>query len=677
EVNIIPDSFFLKCSDPDSLLTTEIVQGGTGPITYAWSTGATTPDININTAGFYYVFATDSIGCDYSDVINVNYPLVADLQYTPFCENGDIVNFTDQSIAYTNSITDYSWNFGDPASGADNTSIAQNPSHEFTVEGDYTVTLQIEDDDGCISTTSTEVYNTAIDNFFEINPPEKELCLGELINATGPGGVHIDEHLWNFGDGQTRFGSSLNYQYQTPGNYDISLDVIYNSHPDASDACYANFNDGVEIFPLPEITIESSAERYCVGEEVSFSFTSSKPIQYATWTFTNLRSNEVDISNQLTTDYTFAKRANYNIKLEVIDNNGCSSQTSFNQFADRIVIPDFETELNICAKQFITLTEAFRDSLENITDYHWDFGDGYSEAGQMPISLTNHKFARGGSFPVTLNVSNSFSGCENSITKMVNILAPPQIDFSYDTICARSIMPFTNNTQPGDGEIESYQWIFPDGSTSSDLNTQHYFDESGSFPVSLISTSTLGCADTLTRQVYVKETPTAGIGLQEGFIEAFLPVQFFDDSQGDIVSYFWDFGDGAFSYSENPTHTYDAIERYRLSHAVVNTVGCSDTTTVDLDLNVYLELPNAFSPNNDGKNDELGLIQQGIKTLHEFKIFNRNGQIIFDATGNIEKRWEGSHNGQIQPAGVYVCYVKASGAYGKEFNFKQNITLLR
>jgi len=67
---------------------------------------------------------------------------------------GQTVNFTDQSVT---NIVSWSWDFGDPASGANNTSTSQNPSHQYTLGGIYTVVLIVTDANGCLDTVDYEV----------------------------------------------------------------------------------------------------------------------------------------------------------------------------------------------------------------------------------------------------------------------------------------------------------------------------------------------------------------------------------------------------------------------------------------------------------------------------------------------------------------------------------------
>ncbi|ELR72848.1 protease, putative [Fulvivirga imtechensis AK7] len=272
-VNIIPESFFLICSNPDSLLATEILEGGTGAISYYWNTGETTENITISEANTYVVTATDDIGCSYSDGIAVIYPLAAQFQYDPYCETGDIVKFHDTSVAHTNTITSYAWNFDDPGSGADNTSSIAEPAHHFSSERDYLVRLSIEDSDGCQNTFSWPVYNTSIDNQFEVLP-ENSICLGSGISGNGPNGAHINSYVWDFGDGSTDSVQHVYHNYTATGEYHIALQVIYNNNPLATSDCIVDFNEQIQVNARPTVSIVSSTNRFCQGEKTTFTFDS-------------------------------------------------------------------------------------------------------------------------------------------------------------------------------------------------------------------------------------------------------------------------------------------------------------------------------------------------------------------------------------------------------------------
>ena len=671
EVDIIQDDYYLICSKPDSLIQTTIVTGGTGDITYLWNTGEVTEDIVVATSGFYNVTAIDELGCSFQDYLSVTYPLRASFKYEPYCEEGDIVKFKNYSVSQTNVITDYEWNFGDPESG-DNTAATKDPSHEFSSENDYFVKLKVVDSDGCTDFISDYVFNTSLDDY-QMNLPD-EICEDIPLLIKSPTGPHIDYNFWNFGDFSGISAIDPYHTYTTGGQYTVNLEVVYNTNFRAEANCKAYFKDSIVVNDAPMISIEASKDRFCTNDPIIFNVATDSDIADIQWSVTNTTNGGTHISNDLVFEHIFKKSADYRIDLVVTDDKGCISKTSVSGYAARVVTPDFDYDV-LCAGTSVWFDKAYRDTLENVTDYRWDFGNGEIKEGPVPMPLINYQFSKGGIYPVTLTLTNSFSGCSNSVTKMVEVLSVPEIEFTYDTICARSAMTLTNLTKPGD--VASFTWKFPDGSTQNTRDAKFVFMEPGYFDVSLIAISSLGCSDTVTHTVYVKPSPVAKFSTNLAFIEAFVPIQFYDESEGDITSYYWDLGDGTISTEKDVIHTFDAIEQYPLIHAVTNDYACSDTLKVLLDLDVYLDVPTGFSPNLDGKNDRLKLIQQGITTLHTYKVYNRHGQMVFDAQGNVEAMWDGIYKGKPQPAGVYVVHVQASGAYGREYNFKRNVTLLR
>lgn len=98
-----------------------------------------------------------------------------------------------------------------------------------------------------------------------------------------------------------------------------------------------------------------------------------------------------------------------------------------------------------------------------------------------------------------------------------------------------------------------------------------------------------------------------------------------------------------------------------------------------------LEMPNAFSPNDDGINDYYqakGTQQgQGPQSIISFEgyIFNRWGQKLYSWTDcyNYESGWDGTYRGKPVKQGVYFCLVKAKGADGREYNIRTDVNLLR
>lgn len=99
--------------------------------------------------------------------------------------------------------------------------------------------------------------------------------------------------------------------------------------------------------------------------------------------------------------------------------------------------------------------------------------------------------------------------------------------------------------------------------------------------------------------------------------------------------------------------------------------GCStlDSVTVAVDFTTdgsSYPVPNAFTPNNDGKNDCFGLKYWGRITTLELQVFNRNGQQVFE-TNNPQACWDGTYRGTPQPAGAYVYQIKAATMCGTAY----------
>lgn len=90
-----------------------------------------------------------------------------------------------------------------------------------------------------------------------------------------------------------------------------------------------------------------------------------------------------------------------------------------------------------------------------------------------------------------------------------------------------------------------------------------------------------------------------------------------------------------------------------------------------------LNVPNAFSPNGDGRND-IFRVKPDYKSIIEFHgyIFNRWGKKIFEWT-DISKGWDGKYNGSNVADGVYYCRIDAKGADGKTYKIRKAVNLLR
>lgn len=90
-----------------------------------------------------------------------------------------------------------------------------------------------------------------------------------------------------------------------------------------------------------------------------------------------------------------------------------------------------------------------------------------------------------------------------------------------------------------------------------------------------------------------------------------------------------------------------------------------------------LEMPNAFSPNGDQRNDTY--CPKTYQSLVKFKatIYNRWGQKLYEWTDPAGDGWDGTFNGKDVAQGVYFCDVTAEGSDGIKYHFRKDVNLLR
>lgn len=109
--------------------------------------------------------------------------------------------------------------------------------------------------------------------------------------------------------------------------------------------------------------------------------------------------------------------------------------------------------------------------------------------------------------------------------------------------------------------------------------------------------------------------------------------------------------------------------------------GCTDTAKVNIVLRPYKKdvmMPNAFSPNGDGRNDVFypNLAIDRAYNLMDFKVYNQWGQVLF-TTSNMQQGWDGTYKGQLQAQGVYYYTLSIVFMDGSRKEYKGDVTLIR
>ncbi|WP_194778115.1 PKD domain-containing protein [Pararhodonellum marinum] len=155
------------------------------------------------------------------------------------------------------------------------------------------------------------------------------------------------------------------------------------------------------------------------------------------------------------------------------------------------------------------------------------------------------------------------------------------------------------------------------------------------------------------------------------------PVVFTNNSFGNILSYYWDFGDGNSSTQESPTHIYQEEGEFEVKLQVVDLYGCELEISRMLEIRDYfIKVPNAFTPNEDGINDFFFPKFLSIESL-EFYVMNKWGEVIFFTDDLNSPGWDGKINGEPALPGNYVYKMSYRTLDGGKFNESEVFILIK
>ncbi|MFM9986866.1 MAG: PKD domain-containing protein, partial [Flavobacteriales bacterium] len=231
-------------------------------------------------------------------------------------------------------------------------------------------------------------------------------------------------------------------------------------------------------------------------------------------------------------------------------------------------------------------------------------------------------------------------------------------------------------------EIDQWHWVL-DGDTISTAQSDNIIWPSpGTYDMYLQVISNHGCsADSLyPNAITVYPSPIAGFETPDQ-ASMFNPiVEITNTSSEDVVSWYYDFGDGNSASFPEGEHLYDTWNTYTITQIVENAFGCSDVIAnqVEITPDMLIYVPNAFTPDGNGHNDTFFPVMSGFEpTLYEFFVFDRWGAQVFNST-NPEMVWDGSLDGTIVQDGVYSWKLMIRSNFDITIHeMKGSVTVLR
>ena len=342
---------------------------------------------------------------------------------------------------------------------------------------------------------------------------------------------------------------------------------------------------------------------------------------------------------------------------------------------------DFEFDYDTCIGGPVSFSDLSSTEAQSITDWDWDFGDQEASVVRNP----NHLYQSPGLHPITL-IATDNNECRDTMLKEISYFPVPPIIIIEPTkyaACIPELITFTNLSVPID-ETYDIRWDFGDGGTGDEISPSHEYTQDGVFTIAVDVTSPIGChtSATFPNLITMRPSPTADFVMTPEVINSLNPTATFTDlSTGGATGWYWDFGGEGRSFVQNPTYNFRDTGMYTITEIVFHPNGCTDTLSkiIDIEPIVQFFLPNAFTPNFDGKNEIYK--PEGLSfgvTFYSMTIWSRWGEELFSTT-DPEDGWNGrKHNtGQELPVGVYLCVLEYHDARKGVHELREFVTLVR
>ena len=693
------------------------VNAGTPPFRYFWSGGGTNDTLSGIRAGTFQVAVTDSNGCISRDSVTILEPAALSLAADALpvsCYGGDNGSVTLTAGGGT-PVYAVTWNVpGQSGLVLDSMSA-----------GNYSATLT--DANGCTITTSATIAapDSITLQVIATNPRCYGSPDGSLIALAG-GGTGAITYVWSPGtvdrDSLLDVPAGTYVLLLTDANDCTRLDTFVIGQPDSIAlqplatpiTCTGSRDGSVEVHPtggtpgyqfqwMPGNATDSVVTNLDTGsyrvvvtdangcrDSVDMIVNDANPVsltvagppvictgQTATllataigtrppYSFTWSDGSTLDSLVVQPTD-----TARYEVY--VTDSAGCRGEP----VAITVnVYPPLDLSLDalpaICAGDSVLLHAVAGGGNGGPYSYNWNNGAVLTDEA-MAYPVTDSSFV--------VRVSD---GCSPDVLDSVPVTVYPLPVVEFTPIsssgCAPVAVNFDNLIEPPLGS--TYAWNFGDDSTSTVPDPAHVYTEPGVYDVSLAITSDFGCENRLRidSAVVVYAWPVADFDQSAATLSIFTPLLELFDRSDLSASWQWDYGDGTVDTGVvNPQHQYADTGTYQIRLFVQSPGGCPDTAygTVRIDQELTLYIPNAFTPNGDGKND--GFIAVGIGVMeYEMWIIDRWGREIYHST-SFEQPWDGSYKGgnPTCQADVYEYVIQLRDIKDRRHKYIGHVTLVR
>ncbi len=625
------------------------ITGNNGTAPYSYTLGIannTTGLFNGLAAGAYNIIVTDANSCTFNHPVNITQPVAAlsaviQAQTNVSCFAGNnglvIINASNGTSPYLYGLT--------------GTTLLANDTISNLTATNYNITVQ--DANGCTASLVANITQPASGLSGIINNVTDVLCFG---NATGAIDVSANNGTapYSFSIAGTTNSTGV-FNGLAAGNYTINITDANN--------CSSNMTADVNQ-PDSALTVDitSFTNATCNG----FSDGTATVIAQGGTSIVGYSYQWNSIPSQNTSTAVNLPMGNYSVT--VTDDNGCTAtdNTSISQ-------PNFI--LNATGN--FTICDG-KDSLLSATSL-----DGASPVTYTWTNLNTGSNSTGNTFAAQPNITTNYTvvatdnnGC---VTPPHNILitVDPLPIASFITDFKEGCEPFCANFSAASTVPNTtWEWDFGDGQVANGQMIANCYKQAGTYTPSLTAISDKGCQTTIqkTDEIIVHNSPKAIFKAEPEQTTMANPLIYFTNEAAGADSYKWDFGDeSSIDTSAKPEHLYTTPGNYCIMLYATNTMGCSDSMEVCIDIkpDFHFYMATSFTPNGDGLNDVFKPYGEALNAYH-LTVYNRWGLKVFHSD-DITIGWDGG--GFPQDAYHYV--IELINNNGESKIYTGSITLLR
>lgn len=532
-----------------------------------------------------------------------NQPPLASINVTPLVtRTGDTVTFNgSNSSDPENQIAEYYWSFGDGES-------ATGPivTHVYQDDSWYTVRLTVVDQDATASFLEVvvKVLNRVPIPKAEATPATAMTL--EDMTFTGTLSEDKDGRVlwfhWDFDDGTEGFGEVVDHAFTDDGTYSVTLTVTD--------------DDGAEASHSVQVVVTNRAPFATAGDDQTTrtgipvrldgrqSYDPDGEIVEYLWEF----GDETTTTGPVVT-HSFPTYGTFLVELTVTDDDGATSTSNLTVTVQNVEpVAKFKGNTRILSGQALELDGTDSYDLDGYiaeANYRWDMGDGRTELG----SIIQHTYTSVGTYIVVLTVEDD-GGLTSSYSRMVEVLnrmPSAQISASILVLPTGDSLDLDGSgSSDPDGSVETYTWIFGDGSVAYGRQVSHVYGDDGIYMVVLTITDDLGGTDSTSVFIQVENRPPMPAIEGPDAAQTLTDIEFTAegalDPDGRIEGYYWDFGDGNGANGWNVSHEYMTSGIYTVRLTVLDDDGRSAFTNVSIEIINRPPIPGAETPSEATQN---------------------------------------------------------------------------